>query len=328
MAASESRARAAAQPAGDHEPSRAKLITMFAAVYILWGSTYLAIRFAIATLPPLLMAGSRHVIAGLILYPLARLQTKEQPTRANWLAAALMGVLLLLGGNGGVCWSEQIVPSGVAALLVASVSLWMVIIEWLRPGGTRPTKRIVIGLVLGFMGLMFLVGPSKLGGRVNPIGATVLVLASLSWAIGSVSAKHLRLPRSPLLTTGMQSLVGGVLLILASVLFGRGASVRLESVSTRSLLALGYLIVFGSMLGFSAYVWLLHHAPPARVATYAYVNPIVAMFLGWAIAGETIPLRTVFAAAIIIVGVVLVISGSQKTPSPATESREPLEVAS
>jgi drug/metabolite transporter (DMT)-like permease len=328
VSAPESRARAVPAHPADHEPSLAKLITMFAAVYILWGSTYLAIRFAIETLPPLLMAGARHLIAGLILYPLARTQSKEQPTRANWLAAALMGTFLLLGGNGGVCWSEQIVPSGVAALLVASVSLWMVIIEWLRPGGTRPTRRIIAGLALGFMGLVFLVGPSRLGGRVNPIGAIVLVLASLSWATGSVSAKHLRLPRSPLLTTGMQSLVGGVLLILASVLFGRGASVRLESVSTRSLLALGYLIVFGSLLGLSAYNWLLHHAPPARVATYAYVNPIVAMLLGWAIAGETITLRTLLAAMVIIVGVVLVISGSQKTPSPVTESGEPLEVAS
>jgi drug/metabolite transporter (DMT)-like permease len=302
---------------------------MFAAVYILWGSTYLAIRFAIATLPPLLMAGARHLIAGLILYPLARMQTKEQPTRANWFAVALMGALLLLGGNGGVSWSEQIVPSGVAALLVASVSLWMVIIEWLRPGGTRPTRRIIIGLVLGFLGLIFLVGPSKLGGgRVNPIGATVLLLASLSWAIGSVSARHLKLPRSPLLVTGMQSLFGGALLILASTLFGRGASVRLATVSARSLLALSYLVVFGSLLGLSAYNWLLHHASPARVATYAYVNPIVAMLLGWAFAGEAITPRTLLAAAVIIAGVVLVISASQKTPTPMTESREPLEVAS
>ncbi len=313
----------------DREPSRAKLIIMFAAVYVLWGSTYLAIRFAIATLPPLFMAGTRHLIAGLILYPLARLQSKEHPTSANWLAAALMGALLLLGGNGGVSWSEQIVPSGVAALLVASVSLWMVIIEWLRPGGTRPTRRIIMGLVLGFCGLVLLAGPSKLGsGRVNPIGATVLVLASLSWATGSVSAKHLKLPRSPLLVTGMQSLVGGVLLILVSILFGRGASVRLTTVSTGSLLALGYLIIFGSLLGLSAYNWLLHHASPARVATYAYVNPIVAMLLGWAFAGEAVTLRTLLAAAVIIVGVVLVISSSQKIPTPVTESREPLEVAS
>ena len=326
MAAPEAHARAA--PA-HHEPSRAKLIVMFAAVYILWGSTYLAIRFAIATLPPLFMAGSRHLIAGLILYPLARVQSKEKPTSANWFSAALMGALLLLGGNGGVSWSEQIVPSGVAALLVASVSFWMIIIEWLRPRGTRPMRRIIIGLVLGFAGLVFLVGPSKLGGgRVNPIGATVLVLASLSWATGSVSAKHLKLPRSPLLAAGMESLVGGVLLILSSILFGRGESVRLATVSTRSLLAVGYLVVFGSLLGLSAYNWLLHHASPARVGTYAYVNPVVAMLLGWAIAGEAITLRTLLAAAVILAGVVLVISAGEKTPTPVTESREPLEVGS
>ena len=183
----------------------AKLVTAFAAVYILWGSTFLAIRFAVATLPPFLMAGTRHLMAGAVLYPLARLRSGERPSRANWSAATLMGALLLFGGNGGVSWAEQFVPSGVAALLVASVSLWMVLIDWLRPGGARPTGRVIVGLVLGFSGLAFLVGPSRLAGsgRVNPVGATVLVLASLSWATGSVFSRRLQLPRAPLLGTAM-----------------------------------------------------------------------------------------------------------------------------
>jgi drug/metabolite transporter (DMT)-like permease len=299
-------------------PSGVELAAAFAAVYVLWGSTFLAIRFAVATLPPFLMAGTRHLIAGVVLYPLACLRSRERPTRANWTAAALMGALLLFGGNGGVSWAEQTVPSGVAALLVATVSLWMVIIEWLRPGGTRPGGRVIVGLVLGFAGLAFLMGPSQLAGgsRVDPRGATVLVLAALSWATGSVFSRRLALPRMPLLGTAMQSLAGGALLILVGLLSGQGRDLHWKAVSLRSVLALGYLIVFGSLLGFSAYNWLLAHAPPARVATYAYVNPVVAMFLGWALAGEQPTLRTLLAAAVIVGGVVLVITARQQATAP------------
>jgi drug/metabolite transporter (DMT)-like permease len=298
--------------------SRAKLVTAFAAVYVLWGSTYLAIRFAVATLPPFLMAGTRHLIAGAALYPLARLRSRERPTQTNWSAAALMGALLLLGGNGGVSWAEQTVPSGVAALLVATVSLWMVLLDWLRPGGVRPGGRVFVGLVLGFAGLMFLVGPSKLtgSGRVDPVGATVLLLASLSWATGSIASRRLQLPHAPLLGTAMQSLTGGGLLILFGLLSGQGTGLHWGTGSLRSLLALGYLIVFGSLLGFSAYTWLLGVAPPARVATYAYVNPVVAMLLGWGLADERPTLRTLAAAAVIIAAVVLVITSRQRASVP------------
>ncbi len=301
------------------EPSRARLITAFAAVYLLWGSTFLAIRFAVATLPPFLMAGTRHLVAGAVLYPLARLRSSERPTPANWLAATLMGALLLTVGNGGVSWAEQYVPSGVTALLVATVSLWMVLLDWLRPGGARPTWRVVVGLVLGFAGLAFLVGPKWTGsGRVDPLGAIVLLVASFSWATGSVFSRRLQLPRAPLLGTAMQCLAGGALLIFCGLLFGQGAALHWEAVSLRSVLALCYLIIFGSLLGFSAYTWLLRVAPPARVATYAYVNPVVAMFLGWVLAGERLTLRTLAAAAVIIAAVVLVISSRQR-PSPHPE---------
>jgi len=315
---------AAARPAGEtqarHAPTRAQLFTAFAAVYVLWGSTYLAIRLAVETLPPFLMAGARHLIAGLILYPLARARSGEQPTRANWLAAALMGALLLLGGNGGVSWAEQFVPSGVAALLVATVSLWMVLIEWLRPGGVRPAPQVIAGLVLGFAGVALLVGPANFfggaGGRVHPVGAIVLVCASLSWATGSIFSRRLHLPHAPLLGTAMQCLAGGALLILAGLSTGQGSAVRWESVSLRSVLSLGYLVVFGSLLGFSANTWLLRVAPPARVATYAYVNPVVAVLLGWGFAGERLALRTLVAAAVIIGAVVLVITSRHRPVAP------------
>jgi len=264
------------------------------------------------------MAGTRHLIAGAVLYPLARLRSREQPSRANWSAAALMGALLLFGGNGSVSWAEQHVPSGVTALLVASVSLWMVLIDWLRPGGVRPTGRVVAGLVLGFSGVAFLVGPSKLAGsgRVDVAGAAVLLLAALSWATGSVFSRRLPLPRAPLLGTAMECLAGGSLLIVVGLLTGQGAQLNWNAVSLRSVLALGYLVVFGSLLGFSAYTWLLAHASPARVGTYAYINPVVAVILGWALAGEQITLRMLAATAVIIAGVVLVITARQRATAP------------
>lgn len=313
-------------------PSRAKLVTSFAAVYLLWGSTFLFIRYAVATIPPFFMAGTRHLMAGAVLYPLARWRSGEKPSRQNWSAAILLGALLLLAGNGAVSWAEQTVPSGVAALLVATVSLWMVILDWLRPGGLRPTAGVVLGVALGFAGMIYLVGPARLlggaagGSRVNPIGAAVLLCGSLSWATGSVFSRRLHMPKNPLLGTAMQSLAGGALLYLVGVLTGETSDLHWASISLRSALSVGYLIVFGSLLGFSAYTWLLRAAPPARVATYAYVNPVVALFLGWAFAGERLTPRTLLAAAIILAGVVLVITARQRVAvPPQPEEAVPLE---
>lgn len=300
-------------------PTRARLFAAFAIVYLAWGATFLAVRFGIESFPPLVLAGLRHFTAGLILYPLARLRSRQKPTPANWRAAAMVGVLLLLFGNGTVCWSEQLLPSGITALIVGTVSLWMVLIEWVRPGGTRPTPRIFVGLILGFIGLGFLVGPAHIGGsgRVSPLGTTVLVLGSLCWAAGSVFSRHIQLPRSPLLGAGMQSLVGGALLLLVSIFSGEAASFDMHRVSSRSMAALAYLIIFGSLIGFSAYTFLLRVAPPGRVGTYAYVNPVVAMFLGWLFAGESLTLRTVLAGAIILTAVILVITASQRDATGA-----------
>jgi drug/metabolite transporter (DMT)-like permease len=305
-----------------HEKRAAILLVLaFAAVYVIWGSTYLAIAIGIESFPPLLLPAARHLMAGLILYPLLRWKTGIRPTPIQWRTAIITGLLLLLLGNGGVCLSERTVPSGVAALLVAMVSFWMVLLDWLRPGGLRPLPRVVAGLVLGFSGLVLLVGPAHLGGseRVDPIGAGILLVACFAWACGSIYSKHGDLPQSPLLGVAMQSIAGGAALWVVGLLAGEGRQLHLGAVSARSWIALAYLMVFGSGLGFTAYVYLLKKSSAARVGTYAFVNPVVALFLGWLGAGEAITLRTALAAAVILTAVLLVITAPHKTPLEAAE---------
>lgn len=283
------------------------VIAAFAAVYIIWGSTYLAIFYAIETLPPLLMAAARFLVAGAILYAWAG-RSVRMPTRAEWKAAAVIGALLLLGGNGAVVWAEQLIPSGVAALLVSITPCWMVLLEWLWNRGERPGVRTALGLVLGFGGLVLLIGPSALAGSgaIHPLGALVVLVGSLCWATGSIYSRRAPRPPGALLFTGMQMLCGGTLLLIAGSIGGEFADFHPAAVSTRSLLALLYLIVFGAIIAYSAYVWLLRVVSPARVSTYAYVNPVVAVLLGWALAGEPLSPRMAVAAAIIVAGVALI----------------------
>src|SRR6201993_4114341 len=227
------------------------VIVAFGLVYVVWGSTYLAIRIGIESFPPLLLAGTRHLLTGLILYPILRWKTGVRPTVAHWRISFITGFLLLFVGNGGVCLAERTVPSGVTALLVATVSLWMVLVDWLRPGGTRPGPRVLAGLLFGFGGLALLVGPRNLGGssRVDPFGVGLLLIASLAWASGSVYSKHAGgLAGSPLLGTAMQSLAGGISLWIAGALTGEVSALPLASVSLRSWLAVAYLVIFGSMV--------------------------------------------------------------------------------
>jgi drug/metabolite transporter (DMT)-like permease len=297
------------------------LILAFAAVYLIWGSTYLAIAVGIESFPTLLLPATRHLIAGLILYPVLRWKTGIRPTPGQWRTAIITGLLLLLVGNGGVCLAERTVPSGVAALLVALVSFWMVLLDWLRPAGLYPAPRVVASLVLGFGGLVLLVGPAHLGGseRVNPTGAGILVIGSFAWAWGSIYSKHHDLPSSPLLGVAMQSLAGGTALWVVGLLAGQGRQLHFAAISARSWMALAYLIVFGSGIGFTAYVYLLKKSSAARVGTYAFVNPVVALFLGWLGAGEAITLRTALAAVVILSAVLLVISAPHKNPVEAAE---------
>jgi drug/metabolite transporter (DMT)-like permease len=305
-----------------HTPARTTTLVLlaFAAVYVVWGSTYLAIRIGVESFPPLILAGLRHITVGLFLYPIVRRKTGVRPTAANWRAAIVTGALLLFIGNGGLSWAEQTVPSGIASLLVASVSLWLVIVDWLRPGGVKPVPRVVMGLLMGFAGLALLVGPAHLGGseRVDPRGAAVLVFASLAWACGSLYSKHGGMPSSAMLGVAMQSFAGGAILLIAGLFAGEFRGLHLGAISLRSWLALAYLMVFGSGIGFSAYIYILQKSTAARVATYAFVNPVVALLLGWLIAGETITLRTVIAAAVILTAVILVITAPHRTPAAVT----------
>jgi drug/metabolite transporter (DMT)-like permease len=303
------------------EVSRAKVYTAFALVYVIWGSTYLAILFAVETLPPFLMAGSRFLIAGALMYGWMRLVGRTgPPLRVQWRGAAIVGGFLLLGGNGGVVWAEQRVSSGLAALLVATVPLWMVLLEW-GGGGKRPTGRVVAGIAIGFIGLGILVGPAEIlgGTAADGVGALVLVFASFSWAVGSVFSRRVSLPASPLLGTGMQMLAGGALLLLLGSVTGEWSRLDLPGAEPRSLWAFGYLIVFGSLVGFTAYVWLLKNVEIAKVATYAYVNPVVAVLLGWALAGEELSARIGVSALVIVAGVAFITSGRTR---PAMERPE------
>jgi drug/metabolite transporter (DMT)-like permease len=295
--------------AGTQErPSRLKLVMAFAAVYVIWGSTYLAIRYAIETLPPLLFAGTRFMVAGLMLYGWARMRGAARPQPANWRTALVIGALLLLGGNGAVVLAERTVPSGLAALLIATEPLMVVLLDWARPGGLRPTGRVAMGLALGMAGMFVLIGPAGMTGtsEVNLFGAALLVLATISWAAGSLYAARTRLQVSPILFAGMQMIAGGALLAVAGFARGELNDFTFAAVSLRSLVSLGYLIVFGSLVAFTSYSWLLRVTPPSLAATYAYVNPIVAVLLGWAFAGEAISLRTMIAAAVIVAAVVLI----------------------
>lgn len=303
------------------------VLLAFLAVYIVWGSTYLAMRYGIESFPPLLLAGTRHVVTGLIFYPILRWKTGIRPTLEQWTTASISGFLLLCVGNGGVCWAELTVPSGVTALLVAMVTLWMVLVDWLRPGGYRPSSRVFFGVFLGFAGMALLVGPSHVGssGRVDPLGAAVLVLASFSWACGSIYSKHGPLPGSAMLTMAMQCLAGGIALWIGGFLTGEVSRFHIAAISARSWLAVAYLIVFGSGIGFTAYIYILKNSTAARVATYAFVNPVVALLLGWLIAGETLTLRTLLAAMVILGAVILVISAPHREP---VAKAEPLPVPS
>jgi drug/metabolite transporter (DMT)-like permease len=309
-------------------PSMALVLAAFAAVYVIWGSTYLAIRVAIDSLPPLLMAGARFLLAGSILYTFMRLRGEPAPEPRHWRSTAIVGGLLLLFGNGGVVMAERTVPSGVVALLVAMVPLWMVLLEWLRPGGSRPTLRTVAGLLVGFAGMVLLVGPAGIagGGRVDPFGAGLVMLGSAGWAAGSIYARGAALPKSALLATGMEMAWGGVWLLIAGTLRGELATANPAAFTTESVLAFLYLVAFGSLVGFTAYIWLLGVSTPARVSTYAYVNPIVAVLLGWWLLDEPLTPRVMGAAAVIILAVAVITLG--RRPQPVARTGEETATAS
>ena len=307
----------AAPPAVRRRVSGA-VLAAFAAVYVIWGSTYLFIRIAVETMPPLLMAGVRFLVAGGVLLAVTRrLPGAAGVTmgRREWRAAAIAGALLLFAGNGGVSYGEQYVPSGVVALMVATVPLFIALLSAIALG-RRLRPLAIVGIGAGLLGTAILIRPGA-GGSAD-LGHMLLVLASpLCWAIGSLYATRAPLAKHVLVATAMEMLCGGVLLVAAGLALGEAGAVHLSHVSVAAWLSVLYLIVFGSLVAFSAYVWLLGKVATTAVATYAYVNPLVAVLLGWAVLGEHITAQTVIAAALIIVAVVLILSRPASTSEHA-----------
>lgn len=291
-------------------------------VYILWGSTYLGIKYAIDTIPPILMGSVRFIVAGGVLYLLAIRTGDTRGDRLGsrqWMAALVIGGLMLVGGNGGVILAEQYAPTGVVALLVATAPLWMAVIDRVVFGRRLPAL-VIVGLVVGFGGVAFLIG-SPGAGHINLVGAALALAAPLCWATGSVFTRHVKLPSRPLVAAAMEMLWAGLLFGIASILTGELGRVHWQHVSTTSIVALLYLIVFGSLIGFSAYVWLLRSAPLSLVSTYAYVNPVVAVILGAIFVGEAITARLVIAGGIIIAAVALIVVARSRA---ASEPRVPV----
>jgi drug/metabolite transporter (DMT)-like permease len=298
---------------------RLLIILAFAAVYLIWGSTYLAIRFAIETLPPFLMAAMRFLIAGVILFAWARFHGERVSSSiGQWGRALIIGALLLLCGNGGVTWAEKFVASGLAALLIASEPLWVVILNWALTH-KRPNGKVILGVLIGLAGVTLLVSDGFSGnksGSMSLVGALVVILSSVAWASGSVYSSRHPIQATTSMASGMQMLSGGSLLLLAALIAGDFQRLSFEKASWVSLAAFGYLAIFGSLVAFTAYSWLLRNVTPAQAATYAYVNPVVAVLLGWLLASEPLTLRMVLAAAVIVVSVVLITTFGHEHAAP------------
>lgn len=300
------------------------LIAAFAAVYIFWGSTYLAVKIGIQTLPPFLMAGTRFAVAGAILYAWARFSKGYvKPERVHWKTAFIVGTFLLLGGNGSVVLASQYLPSSLTALLVATEPLWIVLLSWLWLGNGRPNWKVTLGLLVGFVGVYFLIaGKSSIGGAEGYsqlIGVVVILAGALSWAVGSIYGLKAPTVESSILNAGMQMLAGSITLFLVALIRGEHLTFDPAAVSSTSLFAIIYLIVFGSLIGFTAYSWLLKNAQPAMVSTYAYVNPVIAVILGWSIAGESMTAQMLIGAFIIVTSVILITATKSEKPGDDDE---------
>jgi drug/metabolite transporter (DMT)-like permease len=296
------------------------LIAGFAAIYLIWGSTYLGTKIAVQTLPPFLMAGTRFLLAGLFLYSLRRGQGVARPGREQWRSALLTGALLFLGGNGLVTWGQQFVATGTAALLIATTPIWMALLGWLYYGGARPGLRLVLGMGLGFVGAVLLIRPSSPDVNQATLWGMLAILASpVVWSLGSFQTRQTAPGRDPMLTTGLQMLCGGALMVLVGTGLGEWQVLAERSISARSALAFLYLTLIGSLIGFSTYAWLLRVASPTAVATYAYVNPLVAVLLGWLVLDEVPGLDVLLAATLIVSAVVLITLPRSRPTRPAVE---------
>jgi len=300
------------------QPAALPVVLAFAAVYLIWGSTYLGIRYAVESIPPLLMMGMRHLIAGSLVFLWARRRGIPPPTTKQWAYAGVAGALLFLGGHGSLAWAEQKVPSGLAALLCATLPLWTVMLGRLQGSERALGGRAWAGLLLGFAGVGLLIAPDlRQAGSVISLLPTLGVLASaFSWSVGTIYTRSVKMPSSTVLAAAMEMMAGGVLLLALGTIVGEGGHLRLASLTLKSVLALAYLTVFGSIVAFTAFTWLQTVTSAARVSTYAYVNPVVAVFIGWALAGEAIGAHTLLATVVILAGVALVNTRSASKARP------------
>lgn len=296
--------------------TRVKIALGFLAIYVIWGSTFLATRYAIKTIPPFFVSGSRFFLAGVILFAIAQSRNRERVTARMWASATLMGALFFTVCHGGLSWAAQHVPSGILALLMASTSMWTAVIEIVSRSRTRPGKRVMVSLLIGFLGLALLVVKPELlaGSHVGSLGAIVALAGAFSWALGTVFTRRVPHPQSIVLSAGMQMMCGGGLLLLLALLTGQANGWSPANISHQGLLAMAYLTLIGSLVGFTCYIFLLGHCPPTQVATYAYVNPIIALILGFAIAGEHFTGRSLI-ASVVVIGSVASIIMSRKAAS-------------
>lgn len=303
-------------PPSSPAPTRTALILAFAAIYLIWGSTYLGIRIAVETMPPFLMAAARFLLAGGVLFAFLKMRGAAWPTTRQWRINTVIGIFLLLGGNGAVVWAEQYVPSGITALIIGASPLFFVLTEWAWPGGMRPTAIVLGAMLLGFAGVTWLAAPWENGleGSIHAGGLVAILIGSISWSIGSIYSRHAKHGADPFLASALQMLGGGAALVLVAVLHGDFGRLDVAAISPRAWGAFAYLVVLGSLVGFSTFVWLMKHSTPARVSTYAYVNPIVAVFLGWLILSEPIGPRTLVASAIIIAAVAIITVQKNRGP--------------
>ncbi|TGD81657.1 drug/metabolite exporter YedA [Hymenobacter wooponensis] len=301
-------------------PSRASILLAFAALYIIWGSTYLGIRFAIDSIPPLLMAGTRYATAGALLYGYMRWKGEPAPTRQGWFTALIIGTCLLAFGNGGVTLGEQYIPSGLTALLVATVPMFLAVLGWWSGLASRPAPLVAVGLALGLGGVYLLARTPGVSHVALPghegLGTALVLIAALVWAIGSLYSKKHQPAPSPFVSGGMQMLCGGLVMLVVGLIKGEAAGFELAHVTTKSWVAYAYLVTFGSIVAFTAYIWLLRVVEPAIAGTYAFVNPVVAVLLGWAFAGEQLNAGMLGGAALIVVAVALVVLGGRKASTP------------
>jgi drug/metabolite transporter (DMT)-like permease len=308
----------------DSSAGRLTLITAFATLYIVWGSTYLAIAFAVQSIPPFLAIGSRFLVAGTLLYAFLRLRGKPKPDRQRIINAAIIGFFTLGVGTGFVAWAEQFIDSGFVALLITTLPLWFVLLDWLMLKGGAPNRQVILGLILGFIGIVVLTGPELKTGiqDANSLAIILVLVGTLSWSAGSLKSKQIAMPENAFMSSAIQMAFGGLMVTIIGLALGEGSTFSFSAMTPNSIWAWVYLVVFGSFGAFSAYVWLLGNAPPKQISSYAFVNPVVAVFLGWWLADELVNARILTACVIMVSAVALIVRyGGNRSVKPKKAQR-------